>query len=49
MDRGWPRQAGKDFPSKRTCALGLSAGWYASPSAAQTRRAQPELDPRDDA
>ncbi len=48
MESGWPL-ANEDFPIKRPCALGLSAGWYPTPSAAQTRRAQPELDPRDDA
>ena len=47
MDDGWCG-ASQDFPSKRQCALGLSAG-PAFPSVAQTRAAQPELDPRDDA
>ena len=47
MDGGWCG-ASQDFPSKRQCALGLSAG-PAFPSPAQTRAAQPELDPRDDA
>jgi hypothetical protein len=49
MKGGWPNWAGEDFPTKRPCALGLSAGRRNTPSAAQTRRAQPELDPRDDA
>jgi hypothetical protein len=42
--------ASQVFPTKRRCALGLSAG-MSNPylPAAQTRTAQPELDPRDDA
>ena len=47
MDGGWCG-ASQDFPTKRQCALGLSAD-PAFPSTAQTRAAQPELDPRDDA
>jgi len=44
------QRASQDFPTKRRCALGLSAGVSnPDPPAAQTRTAQPELDPRDDA
>jgi hypothetical protein len=47
---GGRRGAGKDFPNKRRCALGLSVGVAClPPPAALARTAKPELDPRDDA